>query len=534
MNKDIWTGAGSLIRLFLRKDRLILPVWVIVLALLPLGYGSSIAELYPSEEMRARFVGTIASNPAMAAFYGPVFGSSVGALAAWRSSLNLIFVALASALTVIRHTRTDEEAGRRELLGATAVGHHAGLTAALIVVFSADLAVGLLMAAGLIGTGLPAAGSLALGLSMAAAGWVFAAAAGVAAQLSEGAGTARSMTVTALGLVFALRAVGDVGESGGMGWLTWLSPIGWMQRVRPYADERWWPFALALGAVAVLTAAAYRLSARRDIGAGIVPPRPGPAAAGPGFRSPLALAWRLQRGALYGWSAGFAALGLALGGVAKSAADGLAESPQLIDILEKLGGSSGLADTYFAATMNILALAVSAYAIQAVLRLRTEETEGRAEPLLATSVGRLRWAAGHLLFALAGPAAALAAGGLAAGLAYGLSAGDVGRELPRVLAGALVQLPAVYVPAGIALLLFGLLPRLAALSWAMLAAFLLLGQLGALLGLPDWALDLSPFTHIPRLPGGDVSFPPLLWMLLLSAALAAAGLSGWRRRDLRP
>jgi ABC-2 type transport system permease protein len=223
-----------------------------------------------------------------------------------------------------------------------------------------------------------------------------------------------------------------------------------------------------------------------------------------------------------------------LGGVAKSAADGLAESPQLIDILEKLGGSSGLADTYFAATMNILALAVSAYAIQAVLRLRTEETEGRAEPLLATSVGRLRWAAGHLVFALAGPAAALAAGGLAAGLAYGLSAGDVGRELPRVLAGALVQLPAVYVPAGIALLLFGLLPRLAALSWAMLAAFLLLGQLGALLGLPDWALDLSPFTHIPRLPGGDVSFPPLLWMLLLSAALAAAGLSGWRRRDLRP
>jgi ABC-2 type transport system permease protein len=84
----------------------------------------------------------------------------------------------------------------------------------------------------------------------------------------------------------------------------------------------------------------------------------------------------------------------------------------------------------------------------------------RAEPVLATSAGRLRWAASHLVFSCAGPAAALAAAGLAAGLAYGSSTGDVGRQLPRVLGGALVQLPAVWVLAGIAVALFGLLPRL--------------------------------------------------------------------------
>jgi ABC-2 type transport system permease protein len=40
--------------------------------------------------------------------------------------------------------------------------------------------------------------------------------------------------------------------------------------------------------------------------------------------------------------------------------------------------------------------------------------------LLVTSVSRLRWAAGHLVFALLGPAVVVAAAGLASGLVYGL------------------------------------------------------------------------------------------------------------------
>ena len=39
-----------------------------------------------------------------------------------------------------------------------------------------------------------------------------------------------------------------------------------------------------------------------------------------------------------------------------------------------------------------LALIATAYAIAAVLRLRGEERDGRAEPLLATALSRSRWA----------------------------------------------------------------------------------------------------------------------------------------------
>jgi ABC-2 type transport system permease protein len=141
-------------------------------------------------------------------------------------------------------------------------------------------------------------------------------------------------------------------------------------------------------------------------------------------------------------------------------------------------------------------------------------------------------ATSHLIFAVVGPAVTLAAAGLAAGLTYGLSTGDVGEELPRVLAGAVVQLPAVWVLAGIAAALFGLLPRLTSLSWAALGAFVLLGLFGELLQLDQWLLDISPFTHIPKLPGGEVSAEPLGWLVSVAAVLTIAGLVGFRRRDV--
>jgi ABC-2 type transport system permease protein len=172
------------------------------------------------------------------------------------------------------------------------------------------------------------------------------------------------------------------------------------------------------------------------------------------------------------------------------------------------------------------------YAIQATLRLRAEEEGLRAELVLATAVGRLQWATSHLLFGLLGPTVALAAAGLAEGLAYGLVGGNIGRELPRMLAGALVQLPAVLVLSGIAMALFGLLPRLTPVSWAALGLSAFVVLLGPLLRLDQWLLDLAPFSHIPKVPGAEVAAAPLAWLPAVTAVLVAAGLAGFRRRDL--
>jgi ABC-2 type transport system permease protein len=526
-------GTGGLVRLILRRDRFLLPLWVVVLAVQPVQTAAALDQFYATPAALRDLYGTIAGNPGLLAMLGPVFDATLGALTAWRAGLILNVVGLASLLTVIRHTRADEEAGRRELLGATVVGRNAPLAAVLLVVLAADLVLGALLAAGMVGLGLPVTGSVAYGLSVAAAGWVFAAVGAVAAQLTEGAGGARGLGLGALGLAYLLRAAGDTGGSGsGLGWLSWLSPIGWAQQTRPYAGERWWVFALPVVLVVVLAAAAFALLARRDVGAGVLAARLGPATAAPSLASPLALAWRLHRGPLLGWTAGLAVMGAVIGSVADSVNDMAGESAQLKDLLERLGGEKVLSDAYIAGTMVIFALAAAGYAIQATLRLRAEEEGLRAEPVLATAVGRRQWASSHLLFGLLGPAVALVAAGLAEGLAYGLVGGDVGRELPRVLAGALVQLPAVLVLSGIAMALFGLAPRLAQVSWAALAVSAFLVLVGPLLQLSQWLLDLSPFSHIPKLPGAQVVAAPLAWLLAAAVVLVAAGLAGFRRRDL--
>jgi ABC-2 type transport system permease protein len=220
------------------------------------------------------------------------------------------------------------------------------------------------------------------------------------------------------------------------------------------------------------------------------------------------------------------------GGLAEGIDDLQQDNPTLREIFARMGGRTGLIDAYLAGIMGVLGLIAAAYAIQATLRLQLEETRGRAEPVLATSVGRVRWAASHLTFSILGPAVALATAGLTAGLAHGLNTDNVGRELRQVLGGAMVQLPAVWVLAAIAVALFGLLPRLAPAAWGALAVYLLFLMVGAAMQLNQSLLDISPFTHIPKAPGAAVTATPLVWLTATAAALTATGLIGLRRRDI--
>jgi ABC-2 type transport system permease protein len=528
-----FAGTGALIRLILRRDRLVLPIWIVMPALLAAGIASTFVNLYPTAQARQAFAAQVASSPAETALLGPVYAPTLGGLVAWRWIIpGVVVLGLANLFTVIRHTRTDEEAGRRELLGSTVTGRHADLAAALIVTFVADVVAALLVAGGLIGSGLPAAGSLALGLAVAAVGWTIAAVAGVAAQLIESAGAAKGIAGAALGLLYLVRAVGAAGANSGLGWLSWLSPVGWAGEIRAFAGERWWILALFIGTTAVLIAGAGVLATRRDIGAGLVPSRLGPATASPGLRSPLALAWRLQRGMLLGWTAMFAVYGTLFGFVASVVADQLLANPGMMEFFARLGGGAHPGDVVFTLFFGAFGPVSAIYAIQATLRLRTEEVELHAEPVLATSASRVQWAASHLLVVALGSAVVLATFGLTAGLAYGASGAGVGHELPQVLAAALVYLPALWVLIGLTAALFGLLPRLVSVSWIVLVGCLLL-ELGRELQLVSQAvLDLSPFSHVPRLLLDQGSATSLIGLVVAALLLTVAGLVGFRRRDV--
>jgi ABC-2 type transport system permease protein len=333
-----------------------------------------------------------------------------------------------------------------------------------------------------------------------------------------------------LGLTYLLRAVGDTAGASGPRWLSWLSPIGWNQQIRAFAGERWWMLLPLVAFAAAVSVGAYALVARRDLGAGLLPDRPGPATAAPYLRSPLALAWRLHRATLLGWAAGFVVLGAVLGNIAANLG-GLFDSQQARDFITKLGGEKGLTDAFLATELGFAGVFAAAYGVQAALRLRAEESAQRAEVVLATAVSRLRWAVSHLVLAFGGTAALLALAGLSAGLTHAASTGDAG-QIGRIFGGALVQIPATWVVAGIVVAAFGLAPRAVAAGWAALVVFLLLGELGPLLKLNQWVMDLSPFTHLPKVPGVPLTVTPLAWLLAVAAVLTAAGLAGFRRRDI--
>jgi ABC-2 type transport system permease protein len=528
------TGTGKLVRLILRRDRVLLPIWVVLLGLVPVGYLTSFNGLFPTAADRQQYADVSMHNAGFVALYGQLSGSSIGELVAWRSGFIPVMIALFSLLTVIRHTRTDEESGRTELIGAAAVGRHAQLAAALIVTLAANLVLGAILCAAMIGQGLPGAGSAAFGAEFAVSGWAFAGVAAITAQLTSSARGARSIAIAVLGVAWVLRLGGDISAigSGGLAWLSWISPLGWVQHIFPYGGDHWWPALLTVIFTVVAGGLGVVLLGRRDFGAGLLPDRLGPASAAPGLRSPLALAWRLHRGLLLGWAFGFAALGLVFGGVADSVRDLTQDNNSLSDIFARIGGASAIVDSYFASAAGILGLIAAGYAVQSTLRLREEETTGHAEVLLTDAVSRLRWAGSHLLFALLGPAAVLAVAGLLEGLTYGLISGDVGGQLPRVLGGTLAQLPAVWVLAAVAVVLFGLLPRLAAMAWGALAVCVLVMLVGTTLQLNHWILDISPFTHIPHLPGGHAVATPFVALCLVAAGLGAAGLAGLRRRDV--
>ncbi|HEY3560132.1 MAG TPA: ABC transporter permease, partial [Kribbella sp.] len=275
---------------------------------------------------------------------------------------------------------------------------------------------------------------------------------------------------------------------------------------------------------------AVSLAVRRDVGAGLLPDRLGPADGTLG--SPLALAWRLHRGLLVAWTSGFALLGLLFGGVAKGVGDLMRDDPSIQEMFRRMGGAAGLIDSFLAGVMTLVGLIASAYAVQATLRLRVEESSGRAEPVLATATSRWQWAASHLVFSLLGPAVALLAAGLTQGLAYGAAIGDVGGQVPRMVAAALAQLPAVWVLAAIAIAIIGFFPQASMVSWAGPAVCILIGLVSAGVATAGWIRDISPFTHLPSLPGGSAQAGPLVLLLAIAAVITLAGLLGLRHRDL--
>ncbi|HEX6423504.1 MAG TPA: hypothetical protein VFZ79_08495 [Acidimicrobiales bacterium] len=520
------TGTGTLVRFILRRDRVRLPLWLAGLTLLVLVTASSVKGLYPTQADLVEGAAPMYGNAAVVALNGPTYAIDTygGQMVFQIGSFGYVVVALMGMFLVGRHTRADEETGRTELLRAAVLGRNAPVAAVLAVAAGAFAVLGVLIALSLASQGVPAEGSWLFGSAMGGFGFFFACVTALTAQVSEHNRAALGLAGVALGASYVLRALGDIGS----GALSWLSPMGWAQYAKPFAGDRSWPLLLLAAAALGLVAAAVAVLARRDLGGGLVQPSPGPAHAAPSLGTPLGLALRLQRAVLAAWAAGLALIAVSYGSLGEDVEDLLGDNDAFADIVAQAGGD--LTDSFFATSTLMIALIAGGFAVSSALRLRSEESSGRAEALLVTGIGRTRWAASHLAVSLGGSAALMVAAGLAMGLTYATIADDLGEAGP-ILGAALAFVPALWVLVGVAFALFGLAPRWAAAAWAALVGAFVVGLLGELIDLPSAVMNLSPFQHVPAMPAQGFDPVPMLALTAVAGGLVAAGFVGFRRRD---
>lgn len=517
-----FTGVGSLLRLALRRDRVRLSVWIAVLTLMMVYAPNAIKLAYPEEAQRLARV-SLMKTPAAMIMGGPMFGvreTELGVMMANELMLTLIVAAsILAVLTVIRHTRAEEESGAAELVLSSVIGRHARTCAALILVGGVNAILAVTMTAAMASTGFGVVDTAAMCLGVTGVAMVFGGVAAVTAQLWRQSRAATGAAMAVLALAALVRGVGDVIDNAGSA-LSWFSPIAWAQQMRAFVDLRWWPLAMLVVLAIALMALAAALENRRQYDDGVIPST-GEHPDAHAINGVFGLHRTLQRGQTIGWTVGLFLSGLAFGSMTKSLLDA-AEGNELLQRVLAQQGTEGVYTTL----MQFLAAAATAFVVAAVLRVHTDEESGLGEPVLAGAVSRWRWLVTAVVAAVVGSAVLMVSAGLGMGIGAGVTLGEP-QTIWRLTLAGLAFVPAMAAMAGVAALAVAL--RYAWIAWLAVTFVIVSLYLGALLRLPQWLLDASPIgqTKAPI----EYSAVALGAMIVAAVALTLAAGVLYRRRD---
>ena len=529
--REMFKNTIRLTHFTLRKERMFITIWIGILLLIASVMLTTFENQFTAEELQGLLI--MKDNPAHVALQGPFFAVDsfqVGHFYAVEMHLfTLIAVSIFNIFLVMQNTRGDEEKGRYEVLRSLPIGRlssfHSTMIAAVIV--NAFLAIlhGILLSV-LDISGITTAGAFTYGASLGVTGIFFAA---LSALLSQFSHSTRAVTGYAFFVLIAsylLRAVGDVVSEP----LARISPLGLPLRVEAFVSNYLWPLFAMLGLAFVLFGIAYFLNARRDVGQGLLPEKPGRNYASIFLRTPLGLVWRQNRNTLFSWAIGLFGFGAALGGILRDAEHFAGEN----GAFQMLIPASSDFSTVELFTMFLkvgFAVVCIAPVLVLVFKALREEKEGRAEPILSRAISRPSYLMGFIVLAFI--ASLLMPFVTIVGL---WSVSSLMMEIPlefgSLLHSKMVYVPALWIMLGMGIFVAGVFPKAATLCWAYFTYIFIVGFFGDLLNMPQWAMNLSPFYHIPQLPLENMRVMPLAILSIAALVLALWGLMSYRRRDM--
>jgi ABC-2 type transport system permease protein len=494
------------------------------------------ATSYKTVAARRLLVHEFGTNVGVSALVGPA--RQIGTVPGYTAWKCLTVLAIAGSvwgiLASTKLTRGEEDAGRWEVLLAgqvtrrgAAVQALVGLAAGAVALFVTTAVITVVVGRSS-KVGISASGAIYFALAIVAGAAMFLVLGALSSQLASSRRQAAGYASALLGASYALRMVAD--SSTGLGWLRWVTPLGWVEEMQPLTRPNplaLVPISILIGVVGVLMA---YLAGRRDLGSRVFSDR---STARPHLRllnGPTGLALRLMRPTLIGWAASIIAYGLLLGGVAKSGGKIITSSPSLRRVFARLGVSGS--EAYLGLAMLIMAMALSFIAVGQIGATRNEESGGQLENLLVRPVSRVTWLTRRVVLA----AGLVVTGGLVVGLSTwaGVESGHAGVGILTMLGAGLNTVPPALVLLGVGVLAFGLVPRAAvALTYATMTWSIPVELLGGITNLNRWLLDSSAFHQMAAAPATSINWSANAIMVAIGAAAAIVGVGAFERRDLK-
>ncbi|MCL2522055.1 MAG: hypothetical protein FWE36_04255 [Erysipelotrichales bacterium] len=532
---NLFARTGRLMQFIIRRERVSSSIWIFGLLIFTISVALALPGMFPLLEERIIMRETMQS-PAMVAILGPVFGNelsySVGVMFANQMLLfTLLAVAIMNIFFVVKHTRTDEEQGRSEVIRSLPVGRLSTLSATLLVALLINFILAVFTGFGLALVSFEEAtfgGAMMYGFVIGVTGFFFACATAVFSQFSSNSRGANIFSIIFLFLLFGIRAIGDVAEN----FLSFISPLGLVLQTQVYVNNYIWPLIIVFFLSIFLVVLACFLNLIRDLGQGLIAAKPGKAAASKMLLSPMGLAIRLLKVLLIAWLIGMFYFGLMYGAVMDFMADFIENNDFFQQILPPSDEHEPVV-MFLSMLMLIMSLMGAVPALMAILKLRTEEKSGRLEQLLAKPVGRTKLLTSYLLIAFVTSFLVLFMSAFGLWGASALMMEEVPFSLGLSLQIIFVFLPAIWLMLGLAVFLIGFAPKLVNLIYLYLGFSLFVVYLGGVLNLPSWMRKLSPYGYIPQLPADDVRIHVLIIISVIAMILAVSGWFGYKRRDMK-
>lgn len=522
---SLWSTVMTMLRIGWRAHRVSLIAWTLVNVGILLAIALSVADLYDTPEKIQTYADAVAGG-ALNAINGKVEGiDTLGGVIQDEFTFVSSFLApLIGISLVTRLTRSEEEAGRLELLGARSI-HRRSVPLAAMLLTTAMLLVGVAgMMLAVMTAGVPADQSLTYALSIGLLSFFFAGVAATAAQLMLHARGVYTIGFAVVLLSYLLRGVGDVSDN----WLVWLSPLGWQEKVAAFGPTRTWALLLPLAGGLALTGLAAFLADRRDLGSSLRTPGPGPATGTPFLRSPFGTAVWVQRPAIIGWSVGAVLFAGMFGALSNETVQAIQDNPALA---EALGADGRPEDGFLALTLLYTAVIGCAYVVGAIAAMVREERAGHLEAVLARPIDRTRWLITNVAVAIVGVVVLVTSSTVVFSLTTAAVLDDADM-IVRLLGSGMAYLPAQLLTAGLAIAVFGFRPRLFGIAWALVGLIAAIAFLGPGLDLDQPVLNLAPTTHVGSPPDGDVEAMPLAMMSIGALVLIGVGVAAFRRRGI--